>query len=84
MVAGREIVLAPFPDIACDIVQAVAIWFVRMDRRASEIAIFRGVLYWKASLPYVATMLTFGRELITPGICILLQSATRSELPFRF
>src|SRR3954467_11975928 len=83
MIAGREIVRAPFPDVACDIVQAVAIWLIRVDRRGSEITIFLRVFCWKASLPDVATVLTFRRKLITPRICVLLQPATRSELPFR-
>src|SRR4029077_10285237 len=44
-------VAAPFPGVAGHVVEAVAVGWIRTDRRQAGEAIQRRVLVWKASLP---------------------------------
>ena len=75
MIPGREIILAPLPDVAGDIVQAVAIGRKRMNWRRTSVAIVGCVVIGKAALPDVAAVFARRCQFITPRIDGLLEPA---------
>src|SRR6185295_4585675 len=84
MIARRERVLAPFPDISCNVEQAMAIWRKGMNRRGAGIAVFHRVEVGEFSLPDIAAVLAAGRQLIAPGKRRLFQPAAGGQLPLGF
>lgn len=52
---GMILIVAPFPDIASHVIQAVAIWREAADRRCCCKAVFSRVPEWKLTLPDVGS-----------------------------
>lgn len=56
VIARRERVRAPFPDIAGDVEQAMAVWRKGVHRRGAGIAVLGRVVVGEISLPDVAAV----------------------------
>ena len=60
VISRREVIRAPFPDIAGYVVQSISVWFESMNGSGSGMTILGRVTIGKAALPDVAAMLTPG------------------------
>ena len=79
-----EPVSTPFPNIAGDGVETVAIGRKAVDRAGSGVTVFGCIFLWKFALPDVAPMRAARNKLVAPRIKLLLQTATRCKFPLRF
>src|SRR5712691_7921080 len=84
-VVGRLIpVGTPFPNVARQVVQAVAVWRKRLDGGGGFVAIRNVVDFGKFSLPDVSHPASTDFQRLTPRIRLLLATATRRELKLSF
>ncbi len=81
MVVGAEPVSAPFPSIAGDGIEPVAIGRESLNRAGALVPIVAGIVVGEIALPDVAAMFAVGTELVTPRISVLLKAASRRILP---
>jgi hypothetical protein len=76
-------VRSPLPYVSDHVVEAVPVRRKGSHRRSSLISIRAQILDRKVSLPGVSHNFAAWRELISPGVFHLRQSAARGKLPFR-
>jgi len=77
-------IVAPFPRVASDAVESVAVWFEAPDGAGAGEAIGAGVLLGEASLPNIAAVFVEGGEVVAPRIRFLIESAACRIFPFGF
>src|SRR6185437_9405982 len=76
-------VVGPFPDVACHVIEPVAIRRERADRHRFGMAPHANVLPGELAPPGVGHQLAARHKLIAPGIDFSVQAAARGKLPFR-
>ena len=79
--ASRPEVGRPLPDISDHVVDSIAVWRKRSDRRCVLKAVLLQVLLWKRALPGVGHLLAARRELVTPSVFRAIKPAARGKLP---
>ena len=83
VIARRERILAPFPDIACDVAQAKTVRREGVHWRGAGKAVIPSVAVREIALPDVAAILARRRQFVAPGKDERLRSA-RGIFPLRF
>src|ERR1044071_8099066 len=73
----------PFPAVAAQVVEAVAVGREAADRSGAFEAVVFEILPGEASLPSVSHVLAGRRELLAPDELGSLESTARGELPYR-
>src|SRR4051812_23648984 len=81
VMAGREPVRRPFPDIADHVEQPIAIGGKTTHRRGSDMAIEREILLRECPLPDIGHVAAVRRQLIAPGEFGALKAAAGGEFP---
>lgn len=81
VVVGAEPVGAPLPDVTRAVVEAVAVGFLRVDRRRRQVTIVTRVALWKVALPDITAVLAGGAQLVAPGVALTFEAATGGVLP---
>src|SRR5688500_3363083 len=79
-----EPVGAPFPDVARQVIESIAIGGKLAYGRAPEESIAHGVSFGKSSLPPVGGILTLGTKLVAPRIFLTALTSVRRIFPFGF
>jgi hypothetical protein len=81
---GVPPVVAPFPGVAGDGVDAVVVGGEGVDGAGAGVAVFGGVVFGEVALPDVAEVLAVGGEVVAPGVELLFEAAAGGEFPFGF
>src|SRR5207247_1556964 len=84
VVVGAEIIGTPLPDVACHVVQAVAVGREGADRRGAFEAILLGVLERKFALPVVRHELAARPQLVAPRIFLAVEASACGKFPLGF
>ena len=84
MKVWTEPVLAPFPDIADAVVEAVPVGLESVDRARSFEAVFAGVLFREVALENVAAELSASQQRIAPRPDLLFEPSASCAFPFGF
>src|SRR4051794_25612670 len=82
VIARVEPVRAPFPDVAGDVVQPVAVGGEGVDGSGSRVAIGARVHGREAALEHVHAVPAAGLALGTPRVALSLEPAAGGVLPF--
>src|SRR5262249_30713166 len=80
---GLVPVVAPLPDVAGHVVQAVAVGREGLHRRGALVTVPGGVLPGELPLPAVALRFRLRESLVAPDVGPAVQAAAGGELPLR-
>src|SRR5690242_331588 len=83
-VGGAIPVTRPFPHIANDVVDAIAVRWEGIDGTCPFVTIFAQILIGKTALPGVGHELAVRQEFVAPGVNGVLEPTARGVLPFGF
>src|SRR4051795_10814940 len=74
----------PLPDVAGDVVEAVAVGREPLDRRGALEAVRMQVLPWEAAVPAVGHAPAARRRILAPGVGGLIEPTAGGVLPLGF
>src|SRR5262249_17663667 len=84
ILVGAVPVLAPLPDVARDVVQAVTVGREAGDGRDASPAVVRRIVVGEAPLEGVGHPLPTGAQLVAPGVSLARKAAAGGELELGF